>query len=110
MKKNIWFRLVKSYSYILTKCVCVCPTPVAKGPKNGHRDPKLGGRPRFGVFCPHTDRDYAGRRPASIEYIIFFSSATGLGQLPSYTSWVGNSLTLSLTQSLPKKVDKVSQF
>ena len=28
-------------------------------------------RPSLGVFGPHTDRDYAGQRPALIEYFIF---------------------------------------
>ena len=60
------------------KCVCVPPCGGAEGPKNlaevpktGRRAPKLGWRPSLGVFGPHTDQDYAGRRPALVEsYII----------------------------------------
>ena len=51
--------------------VCLCVPPLRdKGPNTGPKAPKLGQRPSLGVFGPHTDRDYAGSRPAFIELII----------------------------------------
>ena len=43
-----------------------------KALKTGLKAPKLGRRPSLGVFGPYTDQDYAGCRPALIEFFKFW--------------------------------------
>ena len=40
----------------------------------------------------------------------FLAPPLAYGQLRSYTSWVGNSVTRSVGHSLHKKVENISQF
>ena len=47
-----------------------CPETGRKAPKTGLKAPKFGQRPSLGVFGPHTDRDYAGCRPALINELV----------------------------------------
>ena len=46
--------------------------------KTGPKAKKLGRRPSLGVFGPNIDRDYAGRRPASIKSINIYQFSSEL--------------------------------
>ena len=73
---------MKSVFVCLFVCLCAPPGPEgpktgrkaqnwAKVPETGLKAPKLGLQSNLGVFHPHTDQDYAGCRPALIEFKIF---------------------------------------